>query len=268
MISLYQSSFNLGLNFYSQRPWFFVRVFVSTNVVLPASRTREWDLFSVYQVMGMQEGFLPFLHQGYTMILRQNCQNVFPLSPLPPWQQQMQSAGIQEMITCILSSNSKQGRHHITLVFLVLCFRGWSITSQSLKERAILQSNRFTVKRDWSSKSLGQTPKIPYVQEGINCPQSPFRSSYSASPPSQTVEELCSVNYWYVTVSPSPFILLYSPQHIYWVPWGPFLFWRGGPKRLDRSSCYHPGESRASSRCSCKLWSGSPLSLAPRCPLS
>lgn len=52
-----------------------------------------------------------------------------PLLPQPPWQQQIQSAGIQEIQefrkkTCILSSNSKQGPHQITLVFLVLCLLG------------------------------------------------------------------------------------------------------------------------------------------------
>lgn len=63
--------------------------------------------------------------------------------------------------------------------------------------------------RLWLSKALRQTPIDPLCAERDNIAQSPsLRSSYSASPPSQALEGLCSVSYWYVIVTPCPFILL------------------------------------------------------------
>lgn len=78
--------------------------------------------------------------------------------PEPPWQQQIQSAGIQDTMVCIPSTSSRQ--HRITLVFLVLYLLGLihhSTESQGMSHLSVEQVD--SKLRLWLSKALGQTPE-------------------------------------------------------------------------------------------------------------
>lgn len=138
------------------------------------------------------------------------------LLPQHPCQQQIQSTGIQEF-----RKGSPAFEAAKALEFSWFCFLGLiHHMAQSQGMRAIFQCNGFTVKWDYGFlKPLDKPPKIPYVHKGTYCPQSPsLRNSYSASPPSQTAEELCSGNSWYVIVTSSPFILLRTFTESHEVP--------------------------------------------------
>lgn len=132
---------------------------------------------------------------------------------------------------------------------------GWSITAQSPKEWATFQWNRWTVNWDYGSlKPWDKPPKMPHVQTGTCCPQCSLQNIYSASAPSQTAEELCSVNCCHVIVTPPPFILLSAFIESHESP--PLL--KRKPKRLSRIDVPAIVQGNPGAE--------SPLSLAPTSP--